>query len=48
MSLHNYIVVTDISHIHLKQFQLEVLQPYIDEANAMYEDLSAFHVPCPL
>ena len=40
MSLQNYIEITDISHVHLKQFPSEILQPYVDEANDQLEDIS--------
>jgi hypothetical protein len=39
MSLHNYIEVSNLTHIHIKQFPVTLLQSYLDEANAMYEDL---------
>lgn len=41
MSLNTYLEVTDITHVHLKQFPDEILQPYVDEANDMLEDLAS-------
>ena len=32
--------IQDITHTHLKQFPAEVLQPYVDEGNAMLFDLA--------
>lgn len=34
-----YITISGITSIHLKQFPSGVLQPYIDEANRKYEDI---------
>ena len=33
--------ISDITHTHLKQFPDAVLQPYVDEGNAMLLDLAA-------
>jgi hypothetical protein len=40
MALENYIVLTDITHVHIKQFPDEEIQPYVDEANDQLEDLA--------
>ena len=39
MALNDYITIADITHVHLKQFPNEILQPYVDEANDQLEDL---------
>jgi hypothetical protein len=39
MALANYITSADITHVHLKQFPEEILQPYVDEANDQLEDI---------
>jgi len=36
----DYITSADITHVHLKQFPIEVLTPYITEANVWIEDIA--------
>lgn len=36
----NYITSADITHVHLKQFPSETIQPYVDEANTHYIDIA--------
>jgi hypothetical protein len=36
----DYITIENITHVHLKQFPDEIMQPYVDEANAHYEDIA--------
>jgi len=36
----DYIVLEDVKHTHFNQFPEETRQPYIDEANAWYEDFA--------
>lgn len=35
--------ISDITNAHLRQFPDEVLQPYVDEANAHYKDIVDQH-----
>lgn len=34
-----YITISDITNVHLKQFPDEILQPYVDEANTHLQDI---------
>jgi len=36
----DYITIDNITHVHVKQFPNEILQPYVDEANSHYEDIA--------
>lgn len=40
MASANYITISDISHVHLKQFPASIIQPYVDEANDQLEDIA--------
>jgi hypothetical protein len=39
MAQKDYITVSDITHVHLKQFPVEILEQYVDSANDHYEDV---------